>query len=459
MTRQRMIVLEFNELCPSLLDRFMASGELPHFRRLWERSRVYVTDAGEAPPNLEPWIQWPTLHYGVPYSTHGVFHLGEGRSYQGAGLAKVLSNAGVRVGVFGSMNVNYEQLNGYLVPDAWDPTGKAEPDWLQPFYRTVAAQVQESSRNGGLSKRELIDFAIFLLRHGISPGTLLAIVRQLGAERFDAGVKWRRASLLDRIQYDVARWLNRRLGVEFATFFCNSTAHYQHYYWRNMEPERFEVAPSDTEHPSLRSAILFGYQRMDELIGRFLRDYSGWTIVLASALSQQPWVDTTKCTYRPQSFDALMEFAQIQLPRGTIKPVMAEEFTIECPSQQVAIEASAKLEGLRFGNLPLMKLERTGSSLFTGCAINSQVDMNQPITRASDGSQRRFGDLFYMIHGMRSGRHHPDGVLWIGSERQQIVPSKLQLEKVASVLLESFGLTMNASVVDPAIRAAAATIS
>ena len=84
----------------------------------------------------------------------------------------------------------------------------------------------------------------FMLRNGLTIQTGRAIARQLVSERHDPGLKWRRASLLDHIQYDLFRRLNRRHDVRFATFFCNSTAHYQHYYWRNMEPERFEIGPA-----------------------------------------------------------------------------------------------------------------------------------------------------------------------------------------------------------------------
>src|ERR1041385_882411 len=59
---KRVIVLEFNELCPSLMEQFMKQGLLPGFSRLHSESYAYVTDAEEVAPNLEPWIQWVTVH-------------------------------------------------------------------------------------------------------------------------------------------------------------------------------------------------------------------------------------------------------------------------------------------------------------------------------------------------------------------------------------------------------------
>jgi len=72
------VLLEFNELSPKLINGFMAQGELPNFRRMRDQSRVMVSDAQEAPPNLEPWVQWVTVHSGLSYDQHGIFHLGDG---------------------------------------------------------------------------------------------------------------------------------------------------------------------------------------------------------------------------------------------------------------------------------------------------------------------------------------------------------------------------------------------
>ena len=66
-SKQSVILLEFNELCPSLMGQFIQQGKLPNFQRFYNESAVYTTDAEEQPPNLEPWIQWVTVHTGQPY--------------------------------------------------------------------------------------------------------------------------------------------------------------------------------------------------------------------------------------------------------------------------------------------------------------------------------------------------------------------------------------------------------
>lgn len=440
MPSPRLILIEFNELCPGLLAEFMGRGLLPNFRQFYDASTVFTTDAGEEPPHLEPWIQWPTVHSGLPFAEHQVFHLGDGRRLPHKCVGEVLSDAGVPVGIFGSMNLNYGPLNGYVVPDPWDKEGRPYPDRLLPFYRTVARQVQEASRTQGGSKKEMLAFAWFLVRNGLTAGTAGAILRQLWRERRDGGLRWRRAMLLDRLQYDVFRRLNRRYAVRFATFFCNSTAHFQHYHWRNMEPEQFTAPPPDSDHPSLAHAIPEGYRAMDRLLGRFLRDYPDALLILCTALSQQPWTDTTKCTYRPRRFEQFLEFARVSVELDAVKPVMAEQFHVECPDGAAAVRTEQRLRELTVDDQPLMAVQREGRSVFAGCRLYDTAALERPVVRQSDGTRQRFGDLFYMVHTLRSGRHHSDGVLWMRTGRHRIVVDKVPLTDVAPTVLAHFAV-------------------
>ena len=435
-----LILVEFNELCPTLLREYMDSGKLRNFQLFFQSSTAFTTDAGEEPPNLEPWIQWVTVHSGMPFAEHGVFHLGDGAKLQKKCLAEVLSDAGVPVGVFGSMNLNYKRLNGYLIPDPWDKQGVATPPWAQTFYQTVARQVKDSSGDKGLSKKDVANLGWFLVRRAFSLRTMKAIAGQLLRERADLGVKWQRAILLDRIQYDVFRKLNRKFKVRFATFFCNSTAHFQHYYWRNMQPDLFAVPPAESDHVSLASAILLGYQAMDALLGRMFRDYPGATLMLCTGLSQQPWLDTTKCTYRPVNFAEFLNYAGVSLPSEAIKPVMAEQFFLECGSADVAQKTQMRLEELRLDGEPLMSVQREGTSLFAGCSITRADVSDSRVRGAADAGTVRFGDFFHMVHSMRSGRHHPDGVFWVRTGKHAVVSQKVALTTIAPTILAKLGV-------------------
>jgi hypothetical protein len=327
------ILLEFNELSPPLMNRFIKAGKLPHFERLSGESSVYTTEAKEEPPALEPWIQWVNVHTGLEYAEHRIFNLNEGHKLERPCVWDLLSGAGYRVLVFGSMNVRYDlPINGCLLPDPWTNDVAPYPGDLEPYFRFVQRNVTEYTKERvPLGAADHLSFLTFMMTHGLSLETAAAIVSQLLSERGGHN-RWKRAAILDRLQFDVFSWYYQRLRPHFSTFFVNSTAHFQHLYWRNLEPDAFAVKPTDGEQSEYASAILFGYQQIDRLVGRFFELVGPEaTLVLCTALSQQPcrkYEETGgKVVYRPHDFGKLLDFAGVS-PRRRVATVMAEEFHV-----------------------------------------------------------------------------------------------------------------------------------
>ena len=42
LSEKSVILLEFNELCPTLMERFMEEGKLPNFQRFYRESEIYT---------------------------------------------------------------------------------------------------------------------------------------------------------------------------------------------------------------------------------------------------------------------------------------------------------------------------------------------------------------------------------------------------------------------------------
>lgn len=434
---RRTLQIEFNELSPTLIDDFIAAGELPNFRRLRDSSEVFVTDASDE-ATLEPWTQWPTLHTGIADRDHGIQHLGEANRIAGRGIARELARAGFKVGVFGSMNLDYGPLDGFVIPDPWNPNSTPHPASLGAFTNFVVSAVQENSANT-LDKKAAIPFLAYLTTHGLTPATVALAVRQLVDERRDPGLKWRRSMVLDAMSYDVFRNLVRRSEVAYATFFSNSTAHFQHYFWRNFRPESFSAPPPVEDHPSLADAMLAGYRNYDRLIGRFLADFPDDRLIFATALSQQPW-DTTKCMYRPKGFDRLLEVLGLGSSRVSVAPVMAEEFLLSFPDTETADEALSRLNASRIGGKPLFRYEQSDPlTVKVGCAVN-EWSPDQGVVTMPGGAEVPFDDLFFRIHTVRSGRHHPDGCFWVQSPTPRNTGERIPLTSVAPTILRLFGV-------------------
>jgi len=444
-TDTRMIVLELNELTPSLMRRFMSEGKLPHFSRLYHEAEIYTTTAEEQPPHLDPWIQWVTVHTGLNFRDHGLERLNEGHKLEVPRVWDLLSNAGRRAWVCGSMNVGDARPAGSCVmPDPWTTIVRPHPRSLEPYFTFVQRQVMEHTSDRAPSDpRALLRFLWFMASHGLSRDTVAAIARQLAEERSGTG-RWKRAALLDKVQFDVFAWYYRKIRPHFATFFVNSTAHYQHLHWREMDPDAFTAQPSEAQRREYRDAIEYGYREMDELVARVLAMAdSRTTIVMATALSQQPCLmfeeHGGKFFYRPVDFGRLTSFAGVR-DRYTVSPVMAHQFHLYFDAEEAAERAAERLTRVRYQDRQALAVGRNGSGIFVGCRIYEPLPRDARLTLAPGADDVSFFELFYQVDGVKSGMHHPDGMLWIRTpaRRHAVYAKHVPLAAVAPTILEHF---------------------
>ena len=444
----RVILLEFNELSPTLMNRFISQGFLPNFKRLSEESEVFLTEAEERAPYLDPWIQWITVHTGLNFTEHRVERLNEGHTVREKRVWDLVAEAGDPVLVCGSMSVGYRNgITGAVLPDPWTTHTQPLPDELRPYFSFVQRNVLEYTNDRvPLTRADYVKFASFMAQHGLSATTAAAIAQQLFSE-LRGRDRWKRAVILDKLQFDVFRHYYRKIRPRFSTFFLNSTAHYQHFYWRNMEPEIFTVQMSKEEAAKYESAILFGYQEMDRLVAKFI-DLAAddTTLVFCTAISQQPYLAYEekggRQIYRPSSFEALVQFAGVSMP-FRIAPVMAHQFHIYLETEEAAEQAERQMRGLTVNGRQAMAVVRTGRQIFSGCHVYDNLPATTPLVATEGGRTGNFFDYFYRIDGLKSGMHHPDGMFWIRrpDRRHALHAGKVPLSDVAPTLVDLLGLS------------------
>ncbi len=428
----------------------MARGLLPSFKRFHDEADVYVTESSDN---------------GIGYEDHKQFNLDEGHKVEAPSLWDVLSGAGLRTWVCGSMNPRVGAgFDGAILPDPWSTHVEPQPKELGAFFKFIQRNVQEHTKEKvPLGARDYAEFIGFIARHGLSRKTGIAIARQLLDEKKTGGKsRWRRATILDRLQLDVFRHYWETLNPHFATFFSNSTAHFQHMHWRNMEPSLFEVAPSEAEQLQYSDAIEYGYRSMDRLVGDFI-ELAGkdTTLVFLTALSQQPYLLSEqqggKVTYRPKDFRAIVEWAGVE-GKFTTSPVMTHYFHVRFEDEATAQAAAAKLRALTADGSTVFNVEDNGRELFCGCHLYKQLAPDLRIASSATGRSGSFFDHLYRIEGMKSGMHHADGLLWVRtpSRRHAVHADKVPLERVAPMILDMFSIPAPPSMRAPALEGFAA---
>lgn len=440
------LMLEFNELSPRLMDRFIREGLLPNFRRLRDESFVALTDPEETQDGLEPWIQWVTVHTGVARSEHGLEKLGEAARLDFPTVGQVVAEAGGQVWMCGSMNLPRAAAGGgWFLPDPWNPDARPHPAELSPFADFVRANVQEHSNPTGpsLGFASVFRFLWLLVRRGLSLRTIQIAASQLVNERKGTRGRWARASVLDRFQWDLFRWRWERDPPTFATFFSNSTAHYQHVFWRNLEPEVFDRPPSASEQSQLSHAIQFGYQQMDQLVGEALEmvEREGAILMFCTGLSQQPYVAADerggKFVYRPHRIEDLVDALGIDSVQD-IAPVMAEQFHLFFSDETAARAAVHRFEQTTLDGEPAFSTRVVGHDVFVGCSIHHVVDDGALLTTPSGDVP--LTSLLYRSDVPKSGFHHPDGMWWIRTGEHRTASGKVPLRAIAPTILQTLAI-------------------
>lgn len=447
------MMLEFNELSPILMDRFIAAGHLPNFEALRSQSATFVTDAGEAPPNLEPWIQWVTVHTGMPFKDHKCFHLNDGARLASRRIWDEVGARGGKSWVCGSMNAGFDEavFKGQFLPDPWANEVPDFPNqYFKPFNDVVRTFVQEHSGRPKVSPIAMARFGKFMAENGLSVATVRAAVSQLIGERQNPS-KWRRALILDRLLWDLFRGIYRREKPDFASFFINSTAHFQHFHWREMEPELFEIKPTEGDVQVYGDAILDGYKNMDRIVGEAMKlAVDDTAIVLCTALSQQPMLtyehDAGRQIFRHKDIHALLEFAGVS-DECEYAPVMSQQFHLHCGSEGIAALVASQLEAIQLEDgAQVMWAYPIGKKIDAGCKLNRDPG-NAWLYVDGRRTNCRFHDLFYPLESLRSGMHDPDGILWVMASGQIPVASgnqRVPLLAVYPTLTHLLGVTAEA---------------
>ncbi len=434
---KKIIVAEFNELVPHLVEKFMNEGHMPNFKKLANISSCYITDANQTGEDLNPWIQWVTVHTGLTPEEHGVYRLNEAKKCEGKYIWDKLSNEGEYSLVFGSMNgCIQDSFLGTYLPDPWDKVTKPS-DNLQSYFEFIRAYVQG---NPDASKVSPFQFLKFMLSNGLTLKTCYKIAHQLVSEKIDPRKKWKRACLLDWIQLDVFRSLYKKNSPKFSTIFSNSTAHIQHTLWAESFPEDF---PHDVNKKMPDNPMLDAYKNHDEILGDLLKlKAENVDIAICTALSQQPYTKNTKCFYHINHFQTFLSKLNV-LGEPSYVPVMAEQFHLKFSNEldvQKAFEHLSKFEMpdssyFYEGSNKVFSMSIEENTLHIKCRCSTPVKEKTSFFNVETNKQYPFYDMFYLMDDQKTGIHHPHGIFWITNTNMNTKNEIIPLEHVYNKIL------------------------
>ena len=435
----KLLFLEFNEICIELIDSSISEGKLPNFKKLRNDSMYFNTLSDEQSSNLEPWIQWHSIHVGKSYNTHKVFELADGTRCKLDNIWQAIKNEGHNVASIGSMNVKaFTGENCTYIPDPWCNTEKSYPEYLQPSYQFISQRVLGHSSNKKTSLSDNFKTLLNLRRNGLSNRTILKIVKQVVLQKLNHKEhSWKAATLLDLIQFDLAKKTIKDKDPKFISFFSNSVAHFQHAYWRYLQPEKFSTDIGKENYSLYKDAIYYGYAKLDQLLGNFAKVAKkyNYKLVVCSALSQRPYLAYEhiggRHYYRLK--DELDFLSQIGIDSNDVEihPIMAQQYklTIKDPSKtNYYIELLSKVKLLN-ENTQVFDVTSEQSGIITfGSQVFKRINEDTKISFID--KHFNFYDSLYKMQDIKSGEHDPSGLLFLPKD----VNYTKQAEDIVSIL-------------------------
>jgi hypothetical protein len=410
-----MLLIELNEFNKDLLQNIAGIHQLKHLQQVlgWSRAGTWTSDEYET-GFLEPWVQWVSVHTGVPSRQHGVKNLGDVLNLAEDQIWERWSRRGLSSVVWGVMNGNRRSADGckVFVPDPWTFSEDAYP----ASYQGLIGLPRYLAKN-------YLDFSkLTAARKGY--GLARTLLRSVEGADFVDGLRifWRgfrqfgatNAVFIVFFEYLSAMAFIRAVEQnrpDAAIIFINMLAHVQHHYWKSGD---------GSDCPQIAFAAIATDEILGKLVARCKGIVSNGRVAMMNALSQTctieepPWI-----LYRPKNHARLIAF--LGLEATGVEPLMTYDAHVFFAMAEATARGAAILEGARIDGKPLFFVERDTHDplkLFYRVAMSDPVGPDAQFTYHNMAA--RFADHFTAIV-QRTGKHNQNGDLFanfeIGCER------------------------------------------
>ena len=401
MSIKNVLVVELNEFNVDLMTATLEKHDFPFLRRAFQFTKSnYRTQDRYNSGFLEPWVQWVSVHSGVPSFVHGIKHLGDVPHLDVEQCWETLSREGITTGVWGVMNGQRRKAekNQFFLPDPWTFSEWATPlelDCLLRLPRYIAKNYQN------LSYFKIAKEAYQLLKFSFKSKLtkpllqeafhLRSLIKQFGFKHFIFISCFDYLSTLLFITY------KQRYQPQCSFLFLNSLAHLLHHHWRE-----------GTEHAT--PEILVGLRYLDRLFQKIFQAFPEDAIVVHNGLSQmntnheKPWV-----LYRQKDPAAFLK--ALGIPFKKVEQHMTHDGHVFFHSEEDCHQAYQMLTDAIMLDKSLFHVEKNKDDvckLFYMLAYTDLLDPSKPVYFKFNQKQYSFFEHFDRIV-TRTGRHIPMG--------------------------------------------------
>jgi hypothetical protein len=437
-TGKRLILLELNEINFDFVEKYLAedSARYPSLKKLLTGARIR-TSCEQQYEELEPWIQWVSVHTNKTYAEHGIFRLGD---IVGSGVPQIfeqLEQAGYKVGAISAMNAENRLKNpAYFIPDPWTQTPADSSWWSRSLGQAVSQAVNDNTQSR-ITLKSALQVFLGLLRFA----RVVHYKKYLSLILASRQKPWLKALVLDLLLHDVHWAMFNSKRPNFSTLFLNAGAHIQHHYFFNAEPIR---KYSKNRNPSWYVAenhdpLADVLNLYDMVVGEYF-SRADTEVVLATGLAQKPY-ERVKFYYRLKKHADFLRGLGIEFKE--VFPRMTRDFLITFKNDAHALAAQNLLTSVRVsdGDAPLFgEIDNRGKSLFVTLTYPLEI---MDSTSYCVGHQKL--PLLPEVNfvAIKNGMHQEEGFAFFTPGIALYAPvDNAHVSKLGATIKDFFGLTI-----------------
>ena len=431
---KKLFLLELNEINFDVVRYYLDKKiYLPGFNKIIKEG-ITTTEAEMEYQNLEPWIQWPSIHTGKTFGEHNVFRLGDFVSSSHQQFFEKVEKAGFSVGAVSPMNAsNKLTAPAYFIPDPWTQT-PCDDSYLSRRITEAIVQAVNDNAMSKLTIKTIFSLVLVFIAL-VKPSRYIPMARYA----FQAvGKPWRKALFLDMLLYEFHKTLFKRQSPDFSTLFLNAGAHIQHHYFFNSP---FVDSPdlnnpswyvSKDDDPFLEMLKVYDAMLLDLINLPFTE------VIIATGLSQKPY-EQLKFYYRLKDHRTFLEDLGIVF-KGVI-PRMTRDFLIEFDTVEMAALAEKQLAAIVVDNKVRLfeEIDNRGKNIFVVLTYASEITKETIINVT--GRNVLLSDQVIFV-AIKNGEHQSKGFAYFSKGVVRFSPAQgSHVSQIHNSVLQFFNIS------------------
>ncbi|MDB2549252.1 hypothetical protein N9X44_00785 [Porticoccaceae bacterium] len=429
---KKLIFVELNEINFDVVSDYLNKGEtLPGFQLILGKAKA--TESESEYDNLEPWIQWPSVHTGKTYTEHNVFRLGDFVNSLHEQFFEQVEKAGFSVGAVSPMNASNKLKNpAYFIPDPWTQTPCDGGFFSKSITDAIVQAVNDNSQSK-LTYKTIFNLGLAFVAL-VNPARYIPMVKYAIKA---LGKPWRKALFLDMLLYEIHKTLFKRKSPNFSTLFLNAGAHIQHHYFFNSpfvdSPELQNPSwyIENNEDPILEMLKIYDPMLLD------LLNLPNTEVIVATGLSQKPY-EQLKFYYRLKDHQGFLNAVGIDF--SDVVPRMTRDFLVSFDTVEQAALAEKQLSEILINNEVKLfeEIDNRGKDIFVVLTYPSEITQETMITVS--GKNLSLSDQVIFV-AIKNGEHQSKGFAYFSDGVSEFAPPQgSHVSKIHNTVLQFFGI-------------------